>query len=64
MRQLKQWAAKGRKIVTTEKDAVRLEEAARGDMTLLQAVWVAPIAVCWLFDGENEIEGLLDELLR
>lgn len=64
VRQLKQWAAKGRKIVTTEKDAVRLEEAARGDMALLEAVWVAPIAVRWLFDGENEIEELLDGLLR
>lgn len=61
---LKQWAARGRKIVITEKDAVRLEEAARGEGELLEAVWVAPIAVRWLFDGEEKIEGLLDELLR
>lgn len=61
---LQQWAAAGRKIVTTEKDAVRLEEAARGEEALLRAVWVAPIAVRWLFDGEKKIEELLDGLLR
>lgn len=61
---LQQWVAAGRKIVTTEKDAVRLQEAARGDGALLRAVWVAPVAVRWLFDGEKKIEELLDGLLR
>lgn len=61
---LQQCAAEGRKIVTTEKDAVRLQEAAKGNETLLQAIWVAPIAVRWLFDGEKKIEELLDGLLR
>lgn len=61
---LREWVAAGRTIVTTEKDAVRLQEAARGDGDLLRAVWVAPVAVRWLFDGAEKIEGLLDGLLR
>ena len=64
LRRLKQWAAQGRTIVVTEKDAVRLEEAAGGDAALLRQVWVAPIALRWLFDGEKKMGDLLDGLLR
>ena len=64
LRWLKQWAAQGRTIVVTEKDAVRLEEAAGGDAALLRQVWVAPIALRWLFDGEKKMGDLLDGLLR
>ena len=53
----------GRMIVTTEKDAVRLEKHAAAIRDAGLNIWVLPIQVQFLFDGEERINALLREFL-